>query len=191
VRIYKFPTSNPTDESGARDLGLPYTDNLIKQSDEKGRAGKNCPFGQSLHPAIFKLALLLLCLCVCMQSFPAAARWADGDEGKERSREPPASQRVWERARERERRDRLLVYKREKTQCWSPITHFNCLLYLCCYEATPFAPLTPPVSSTPSFPPTLLIACLLWPPHSNLSQQPTFSTRTAQTLMQILNYSRI
>ena len=57
--------SNPTDESGARDSGL-SPKNLIKNKVmKKVGAGKNCPFGQSVHPAIFRLLLLLLCLCVC------------------------------------------------------------------------------------------------------------------------------
>lgn len=165
-----------------------YTQNLIKQSGEKGRVVRIALLGSRCTRQFSGCYSCCCCVRVCA-IFSGSSQMGDGDEGKERSREPPASP---ESVRESERRDRLLVYKREKTQCWSPITHFNCLLYLCCcYEATPFAPLTPPVSSTPSFPPTLLIACLLWPPHSNLSQQPTFSARRAQTLMQILNYSRI
>jgi hypothetical protein len=66
--------SNPTDESGARDLGL-SPKNLIKQSDEKGRRRKELPFWAVGAPSNFQAATFVV-VFVCVQSFPAAARWA-------------------------------------------------------------------------------------------------------------------
>jgi hypothetical protein len=66
--------SNPTDESGARDSGL-SPKNLIKQSDEKGRRRKELPFWAVGAPSNFQAATFVV-VFVCVQSFPAAARWA-------------------------------------------------------------------------------------------------------------------